>query len=124
VDPHHRRDRRRLRQQSAEKGDDPFTSANSAAPEPRELRIVHIQLYETAEATTPTLDMDMNNAASTTSRSASTRRRTPTRPASTSPPTGEGHRAGQVRLRRRGLTIRWNDLDRRLELLEVAHGDG
>ncbi|HEY2588758.1 MAG TPA: hypothetical protein VGI81_23655, partial [Tepidisphaeraceae bacterium] len=30
---------------------------------------------------------------------------------------------GQIRMRGRGLTVRWNDKDGRLELLEIAHGD-
>jgi hypothetical protein len=30
---------------------------------------------------------------------------------------------GQIKMRGRGLTVRWNDKDGRLELLEIAHGD-
>lgn len=33
------------------------------------------------------------------------------------------HVTGQIKIEGRGLTVRWNDTDGRLELLEIAHGD-
>jgi hypothetical protein len=107
-----------------EKGDDPFSSANAAAPSRGSLKTVHIQMYETADATTPTLDMETNNAAfDNESFRIFTEAYTDA--------SGNHIAADQVKVTvrgkydfdGRGLTIRWNDLDRRLELLEIAHGE-
>jgi hypothetical protein len=107
-----------------EKGDDPFNSANAAAPSRGSLKNVHIQMYDTADATTPTLDMETNNAAFDNE---SFRIFTE----AYSDASGKHVSADQVKVTvrgkydfdGRGLTIGWNDRDRRLELLEIAHGE-
>lgn len=107
-----------------EKGDDPFASANGAAPSRGNLKNVHIQMYDTADATAPTLDMETNNAAfDNESFRIYTEAYTDA--------SGKHIPADQVKVTvrgkydfdGRGLTIRWNDRDRRLELLEIAHGE-
>src|SRR5204863_1117726 len=80
--------------------------------------------YETADAAAPTLDIDMNNAAfDNESFRIFTEGYTDEH--------GKRIEADQVKVTvrgkyefdGRGLTIRWNDRDRRLELLEIAHGE-
>src|SRR5687767_1148729 len=113
---------------AAGSGSDTFAGAaggmGGAAPSRGRLQDVRIQLYENARATTPTLDMDMNNAAFDNELF---------RIATEGYTDGTGKQIdadqvkvtvrGEYEFDGRGLTIRWNDRDRRLEMLEVAHGE-
>ena len=108
------------------KGPDPFAGggAPAAAPTRGKLHNVHLQLYDTLASTQPTLDMEMNNAAFDNELF-----RIVTE--AYTDETGKQIAADQVKVTvrgkyefdGRGLMIRWNDLDRRLELLEIAHGE-
>jgi hypothetical protein len=108
-----------------EQGSNPFAGAGgTAAPTRGRLQDVRVQLYETADATSPTLDMEMPNAAfDNESFRIFTEGYTDAGGQQVAADQVKVTVRGKYEFDGRGLTIRWNDRDRRLELLEVAHGE-
>lgn len=107
-------------------GGDPFAgmSGSGAAPSRGRLQTVRIQLYDAADSTSPTLDMDMNNAAfDNESFRIFTEGYTDEQGKQIAADQVKVTVRGKYEFDGRGLTIRWNDRDRRLELLEIAHGE-
>lgn len=111
-------------------GGDLFASAGGAGSGPAgtpsrgRLKDVHISLFETPDAQAPSIDMEVDNAAfDNESFRIYTEAYTDA--------DGKQIAADQVKVTVRGkyefdgkgLTIRWNDRDQRLELLEIAHGE-
>lgn len=99
-------------------------SGPAGTPSRGRLKDVHISLFETPDAQTPSIDMEVDNAAfDNESFRIYTEAYTDA--------DGKQIAADQVKVTVRGkyefdgkgLTIRWNDRDQRLELLEIAHGE-
>jgi hypothetical protein len=106
-------------------GNDPFSGmGGGSAPKSGRLQNVRIQLYEAAGDQTPTLDMEMNNAAfDNESFRIFTEAYTDRSGKQIAADEVKVTVRGKYEFDGRGLTIRWNDLDRRLDLLEIAHGE-
>src|SRR3712207_3476368 len=115
-----------------QQGRDPFAgggaggAGGAAAQMPSRGRLddARRQLAETADAPAPMLDMTMPNAAfDNESFRIYTEGYTDKDGTQVPPDQVKVTVRGKYEFDGRGLTIRWNDRDRRLELLEVAHGE-